>query len=375
MKTNFSLLALAALASQRLFSGSSAIAANERLIITPDMELDPGMDRGKPGEIYAANEEDLKAAWKNGDVFEAANDGNLAAGVLALHQPLTQFTTGVQDRENLLEILNRVAPLCPAGGLYFDYLNETESEEFQKRTLQSIERPVHGEFPMRKVTGQMVSGKCKNYGLVTYLDRDQGGLLPAMQQAQVASTRNIILRSLLADAFQQIDDNASADSSSNWNDSTANPDGDARAMVKASGDARGEEPNVVVFGNGSWHYRLDSYEKPSRTNAGNHADWLPERLAQYLGVDDVILSKTRYRSSASATSGIVGAKVYTYSARPGLMPSDSSNLKRFQYVGDGGEFRVFIEVGSHRVKIIVDCQAVNKITSTVGIRKRTITWS
>lgn len=369
MKFHFSLFALASLYAQRCLSAPACMAANEMLV------TDPGFGAAKPGEFYAANEGELIDARRSGNVFEAANDGNLAAGVLALSQPLSQFSTGVQDRENLQELLDRVAPMAPVGGLRFSYLAETEAEEFQKRSIQAITRPVHGEFPERKITGSTVDGAVDNLGIVTYLDRDQGGLLPSMQQAVVASSRGIILRSLIADAIAKIDAAASADTSKNWGDAAANPDGNAREMVKACGDARGEEANIVIYGNGSWHYRADAYEVPTRTNGGDRGGWTPQRLAEYLGVDDVIHLKARYRSSASALTALLGATVYAYNAKSNLMPMDSSNIKRFQYIGDGGAMRVWIEIGTHRVKIITDCQARNVITSTVGIRKRAITWS
>lgn len=369
MKLNFSILALASLAMQRALSDPASMAANEMLV------TDPGFGAAKPGEFYSANEGELADARRSGNVFEAANDGNLAAGVLALSQPLSQFSTGVQDRENLQEILDRLFPQTPVGGLRFSYLAETEAEEFQKRTIQQITRPVHGEFPERKITGSTVDGAVDNLGIVTYLDRDQGGLLPSMQQAVVASSKAIILRSLIADGIAKLDAAASADTSKNWGDSAANPDGNAREMVKACGDARGEEANIVVYGNGAWHYRADAYEVPTRTNGGDRGGWTPERLAEYLGVDDVIRLKARYRSSASALTALLGATVYAYNAKSNLMPMDSSNVKRFQYIGDGGAMRVWIEIGTHRVKIITDCYARNVITSTVGIRKRAITWS
>jgi hypothetical protein len=124
MKFNFSLLALASLCAQRALSSPACMAANEMLV------TDPGFGPAKPGEFYAANEGELADARRSGNVFEAANDGNLAAGVLALSQPLSQFSTGVQDRENLQELLDRLFPLAPVGGLRFSYLAETEAEEF-----------------------------------------------------------------------------------------------------------------------------------------------------------------------------------------------------------------------------------------------------
>lgn len=376
MKFNISLLALAALGAQRAFHGRGCMAANERLIFTPgELVTDPGFGGARSGEIYAANDGEIQSALKSGNVIEAANDGNLAAGVMALSQPLTEFSTGVQDRDNLQQLLDRLFPMAPVGGLRFSYLAETEAEAFQKRTAAQLTRPVHGEFAEQKITGTVTDGAVDNLGIVTYLDIDQGGLNPAMQQAVVASRRNLILRSLIADGIAKIDAAATADTSKNWGDSAANPDGNLREMVKNCGDARGEEANVVVLGNGAWHYRADAYEVPTRTNGGDRGGWTPERLGEYLQVDDVIALRSRYRSSATALTALLGATAYAYNARPGLMAMDSSNVKRFQYLGTGGGMRVWVEVGTHRVKIIVDCYARITVTSSVGIRKRAITWS
>ena len=379
MKLNFSIFALASMALQRCCS-SGPMAANDRgldsLIITPgSLSDDPGFNHAKPGVIYAANESELNAAWRSGNVIEAANDGNLAAGTMALSQPLTQFSTGIRDRENLQELLDRVCPMAPVGGLRFSYLAETEAEEMQKRTVQQLARPVHGEFAETKITGSMVDGAVDNLGIITYLDIDQGGLVPEMQQAVVQSRRNLILRSLIADALAKIDAAATADTSKNWGDAAANPDGNMREMVKNCGDARGEDANVVVLGQGAMHYRQDAYEVPTRTNGLERAGYSTEQIRSYLNVDDVIALRARYRSSSTAAAALLGAKVYAYNARSGLMPMDSSNVKRFQHIATGGAMRVWIEAGTHRVKIIVDCYARNVVTSTVGIRKRTITWA
>lgn len=347
----------------------------DSLIISPGaLPSDPGFGSCRSGEIYLANESELRDAWKAGNVF-AANDGNLSASPMGLSQPLTEYATGVRDRENLQELLDSLIPSCPVGSIRFSYLNETESEEFQKRSLPAITRPVHGEFPETKITGSLTEGACDNIGIVTYIDIDQGGLLPSMQQAIVQSRRNIILRSLIADGLAKIDAAASAETSKNWGDSAANPDGNLREMVKNSGAASGEDANTVVLGQGAWHYRADAYEVPTRTNGGQKADYTPERLAQYLQVDSVINLKARYRSSATALTDLLGATCYAYSARPGLMPGDSSNVKRFTLLNTGGGMRVWIEIGTHRVKIIVDAYARNIVTRSTGIRKRAITFS
>jgi len=335
---------------------------------------DPGFGSATPGLCYSANSAVVEDAIRVGNVF-AANDGNLSASGLGLSQPLTEYATGVRDRQNLQEVLDSIAPRVPTGAISFTYLNETESEEFQKRTLAGITRPVHGEFPELHITGAQADGRCDNIGLVSYIDIDQGGMLPQMQQAEVQRLRNIILRSQIADALAKIDAAATADTSKNWGDSAANPDDDIREMIDTSGDASGEDANVVVLGQGAFLKRAKAYEAAARTNGGAKADFTPDQLRDFWQVDDVVNLRARYRSSATATTKMLDSTIYAYMAVPGLSKGDASNVKRFTYLAAGGDLRVWIEVQSHRVKIIVDAYARTIITRSTGIRKRAVTFS
>lgn len=370
MKTNFSLLALLALASQRFFSGSSAIAANERLY-----SADPGFTTASRGEVYAANEAEIQAARDAGREYVAANDGNLNASPLGLSQALTQYSAGVSDSENLEALLESIAPAVVVGAPTFIYTVETEAEEFQKRSLVSITRPIGGEFNAVKITGSQENGRCENIGLVSYIDINQGGMLPAVQQQEVRRLRNIILRSQIADALAKIDAASSAESASNWGASGSDPDSDVDEMIDNGGRASGVDNNVVIFGRGAFMKRRKSYRKESRTNGGEHAILTPDQLRDVYQVDRVINLRSLYRSSASANTALLDNKVYTLDSRPGLSLNDSSNIKRFTYVDANGGLRVWIEVQSHRVKIIVDAMSTTEITRTVGIRSRTVSYS
>lgn len=369
MKFTFSLLALASLYAQRALSAPGCMAANEHA------PLDPGFGSAKPGECYAANDAEVANAIKTGNEYVAANDGNLNATAMGLSQPLTQYATGVRDREDLAALLDRIAPVCPVGSIRFSYLNETEAEQFQKRTMAGITRVIGGEFAESRITGAQSDGACDNIGLVSYLDIDQGGLVPEMQQAEVARLRNLILRSQIADALAKIDAAATGDTSKNWGDGAANPDGDIRDMIDTSGDATGEDANLIVMGQGAFLKRAKAYEAAARTNGGNKADFTPDQLRDFWQVEDVVNLKARYRSSASATPKLLDSTVYAYNARPGLSKGDSSNVKRFNYIAAGGGMRVWIETQSHRVKIIVDAYARTVITRTVGLRKRAVTFT
>jgi hypothetical protein len=333
---------------------------------------EPAGGNARSGLVYAANEEMVQDALRSGRVYAAANDQNIEG--FALSQPLTQFVTGAPDRENLQSILDALFPPVPTG-MRFSYLQHDESASFIADSIGDIIRPVGGDFPVVKANGTEAEGRVYNKGLTRYVDRDQGGLLPAVQESVVANLRNRILRSELVYGLGLIDAAATAESSTNWGAADANPDGDVRASMITAGDTRGVDSNIIVFGQGAWTKRAQAYEEAERTNGGVKADYTPERLAQVLGVDRVINVTTRKRSSASATTNVIGSTVYNYFAQPGATTDDPSNVKRFVHMTEAGAMQVFIEVQQVRVKITVMMYSNIIVTSTLGIRKRAITYS
>ncbi len=335
--------------------------------------IDPGAPTATSGFVYGANEAQILDVVRAGTVF-AANDGNLDASPLGLSQPLTQYMTGIRDEDGLEALLESIAPSVPVGRR-FSYLNETESEGLQKRELQEITRPVHGEFPTLRPTGSKTDGSTDNIGLCMYIDIDQGGMLPSVQQRKVSSLRNIIYRSMIADALAKIDAAAVADTSKNWGAADSDPDSDIDEMLDNGGDASGADNNTVIFGHGAYRKRRKAYRQPARTNDAADANALPDDLRDLYQVDRVINIRSRYRSGASANTRLLADKVYTYDARPLMTEMDSSHIKRFVTMTDAGMMRVFIGVESHRVKIIVDGYMKNIITRSAGIRKRAVTYT
>ncbi|MES2598617.1 MAG: hypothetical protein V4662_25000 [Verrucomicrobiota bacterium] len=335
------------------------------------LAAEPESGAAQSGIVYSANESLLEAALKRG-AAQGANDGNVDG--FHLSEPLTQFITTVPDPENLQALLDSLFPNVPTG-MRFSYAQWDESSAFQKDSMGEITRPVGGEFAVVSQRATEAEGRCYNKGLTIYVDNDQGGMLPQVQQQHVASLRNRILRSELAQGVALIDAAAGEEGSTNWGSSTSNPDGDVRTSLKNAGDLRGIESNVVLFGQGSWNNRCAAYEQAGRTNGGMKADYTPERLAQLLGVDRVVNLKTRYRTSATALAGIIGSTVYNYYAQFGATTTDPSNVKRFTMNTPSGQMRVFIEQQTSRVKITVDMYSNIIVTSTVGIRKRTVTYS
>ncbi len=337
---------------------------------------DPGFGQSAAGHFYAANEANIFDAIKAGNEFVAANDGNLATSPMGLSQVLTQYVTGVEDPEGLDALLEQVAPSVPVGSIMFRYLKEDESGQFQQRTLQQLSRPTGGEFPkVPIITGTEANGNCENIGLVSYLDINQGGLLPIMQQKEVTRLRGIIRRSQLADAFSKLDAAAVDIGSANWGASTSDPDSDVEDMLDASGTATGIDANTVVFGQGAVRKRKRAYRQPARLNGASSALATLDDLRDQYQVDRVVSARSRYRTDATTLARQLDSEVYVYQSSSGLTTRDSSNIKRFTYVTEGGGIRVWVEVQTHRVKITVDAFETIDITRSVGIQKRAVTYS
>ena len=128
------------------------------------------------------------------------------------------------------------------------------------------------------------------------------------------------------------------------------------------------------YGDTAWDKRGFSHR--AQNNAGGYASatLTPEALAGILNVDKVAVSKERYASTAAARTEIVSNLVFEFYAMDGMDTEDPSNTKRFvSPVEGGGNFRVFSQQLSAKLyAITVEHYSLIKITSTLGLRKLTI---
>lgn len=372
MKLNF--YSLLAVLAQRSFSGglqAANTAQSGDIFAAMNLPLEPSPDlAGGSGGVFAANAERIELARERS--LEAANDANLTG--FHLSEPLTEFATGAPDANGLQEFLNMIAPPVPTG-MRFSYQVHTEAEERVADSIAAIRRPIGGEFPNVRLTGSETNGNLFNLGLTTFIDHDQGGLNPLVQQHHVLNLLNRILRAQVVNAMGLIDAAATDAGSTNWGSSTSNPDKDLRTDLRTAKLARGERSNMVLIGDAAWQYRQDAYEQPARTNSGTKAGYTPQQLATALRVGNVVIGEETKRSSATALADIVGSATYNFMVNPVATTSDMSNVKQFTMMGAGGAVEVFIEQLTKRVKVTVSKYANTVITSSVGIRKRTITYT
>ncbi len=314
----------------------------------------------------------------NGDaphgVIMAANDANFDQTHLS--EPLTEYIVDTPDDEGLDVLLDAAFPSVPVGRSFSYRVHDTK-ESFQIALNDEDVREIGGDFAQVRRTGTQADGRTDNKGLIMILDNDQGGEDAAVQQRAVANLRNRLLRTELYRGEALLEANDSA-VTPNWgaSNAAADPDGDLVQQADLSGDARGIDANIALYGGSAWVTRFLSLGLGGNAARHQTRNLTPQQLAELAGLEKVIKSKFRYQSSATAKSKVIGAKVYLYYAKSGAMPDDPSNIKRFiTSVPGGGMFRVYIEARLKRTVVAVEHYSRLVLTSAVGIRKIAPTYT
>ena len=307
-------------------------------------------------------------------VIMAANDANFDAAHLS--EPLSEYTVGASDDEGLLELLEGAAPSIPVGRS-FSYRQHEDKEAFQAALNNSDVREIGGSFQEIRLTGTQADGRTDNKGLSIILDNDQGGEDPAVQQRAVVNLRGRLLRAELIRLQTALDSADTAASSSNWGSGAAgaDPDAEVLAQVDLSGDARGIDPNVALYGGGAWVKRKRSYSARQTAGAFSGLISTREQVADTIGVDKVLVSKFRYQSAVGAKAKMIGDLVWIYYVRSGAMADDPSNIKRFVTPTPSGAFRVYIEPKLKRTRVTLEHYSRIVVTSTLGIRQLPVTFT
>ena len=86
------------------------------------------------------------------------------------------------------------------------------------------------------------------------------------------------------------------------------------------------------------------------------------------------MCNARYSTSASAKSEALSNLVLMYNALDGATTEDPSNIKRFWSPCDNGQELMVHrwDIGPKKMAIAVEIYELLKLTSTLGIRKQTI---
>lgn len=309
------------------------------------------------------------SAIQHGTIL-AANDANFDQQYIA--EPLNDYIVGAPDDEGLQAAIEALFPSIPVGRA-FTYRTHDTKEQYQTDSSDDGDiREIGGNFAKLRTTGAQVDGRTDNKGLTMVLDNDQGGEDTAVQQRAVVNLRNRLLRSDLRRGLVILDAHDSNDAKTWGSGTTAMPDLDVAVANNTGGDARGVDGNVVVWGKGAWIKRqLGTMANLSPGMAGL-AQLSPASAAALGGCDRGAVLPFRYQSSATAKAAVLTDVVFIYHAKQGAMPDDPSNVKRFVTNTPSGVMRVYVQPELKKTLVTVEHYSRIVATSTVGIRKLTI---
>lgn len=299
----------------------------------------------------------------------AANDSRFTAANPVVE--LTQFATGVVDRENLEAQLNIVCPAVSAARR-FSFRTAANAADFLSETDDV--RAIGAAFKKVTSTGGEQTDKTQNKGLCVVLDKDE--IVDGDENRWVARLTQRLFRNELVRGYALLI--AAANVVGKVWDGKADPDADVADILNQGGDKRGIDSNLVVYGAGAWLTRFRSYRVQNNAGGYASASLKPEDLAALLMVDNVVVSKARKQNSATENDKvkILGAYALTYFAEPNPTRDDPSNIKRFVTpASGGGKVAVYREETAKTVTISVEHYSKIVVTSTLGIEALSITAS
>jgi hypothetical protein len=326
---------------------------NANLRIAPSfggLERDNGQIQ--PGQMCLANESRFNAAF--------------------FSEPLTTYATGWRDPNNIEALLDFVSPPVQVGRR-FEYKKADNAEAFLS-DADDI-RAIGAAFKTVEYKGASQSDKTTNKGLTVRIDLDIAGEMPNWRELYTARLLQRLLRSEFRRAMEALL-TAANNTAKTW-DTTAgkDPDQDILSELMSSVDVMGLRANRVLFGDVAWNKRLLAHRAQASAGGYASAALTPDELAGFLGVDGCRISRDRYQSSTTAKSKIVPDVVLIFYGLEGATPDDPTHAKRFwSAVEGGGKYRVYEHpVNSKLVDLTVEHYSNVLITSTVGLRKLTIT--
>ena len=309
---------------------------------------------------YLAVDDGLQASGivcaANENRFEAAN----------LSEPLTAFSVGWKDPENLKALLDFLAPSVRVGRR-FEFKKADNAEAFLSETDDI--RAIGSAFKRVEYSGESVNAKTYNKGLTIRVDHDEE-VGDDWQERYVQLLMQRLLRNEVRRAVSALDSQDVSDAKT-WTWATGtypNPDGDVRAALSTAASTSGIRPNRVLYGEGAWDLRSNAYYMQNTAGAFQSAGLTPDDLAKRLFVDGVRVVSARYTNSA-VRDLVLGNNVYAYYAQDGATKDEPSNIKRFVTPAGGSDFRVYVETNSKFTDISVEHYSSIVVTSTLGIRR------
>lgn len=300
-----------------------------------------------------------------------ANEARFNASFLST--PLTGYTVGWSSGDGLEELLEMFAPECPTSRR-FSYKKAINADQFLGESDDSDIRAIGAEFKRVTYTGTEAEAKTYNKGLTVRIDLDEEADDPMTEERCTAALMKRLLRMEIRRAVGLVDA-ASTDTASTWGAATpVDADMEIVGDLVLAADASGVRPNRVAYGDNVWSKRMLTMRAGANAGCLANAGFSPEQLAAFLQVDKVMICKERIQATKTTKAGLLGSnKVYMFNAQSGAGKDDPSNVKRFVTRMGGGKFQVYRqEVTSKLIDITVEHYSNIVCTSTLGMRKRTV---
>jgi len=319
------------------------------------MQIDAAEFDPKPGSAFVHD----RVEEANASLFDSSN----------LSEPLTNYAVGWRDESGLDEALQFFAPDVPVG-LRFEYRQFNNADDFENDVDDA--RGIGASFKEFIEGGQIIQDKVLNRGLQISVDEDEVQDDPNWRERKTRKLLNRIKRNSLIRAVALLDA-AAVNQAVTWNTTAGtDPDQAVETALAAAADSSGMMPNRVAYGETARLLRRLSLRAQTHAGGFANAGMTAADLAAYLGVDSVLFAASRYGTGATKTR-LMANLVLAFTAYNGIDPEDSSNIKRFFRLLDGQRYRVYEwRDGPKKWKIAVEHYERIRITSTLGIRKLTV---
>jgi hypothetical protein len=325
--------------------------------------------------LLAANEAERFPTY-NGQMapgtFDLTGSNESAFESAFYDQPLTDYLVGGWDNDPLAETLDFFAPEVPVSRR-FTYKTHDVNDAFIRDEGDEDIRPIGADFrEMLPDNLGEVNARTENKGFKVIIDKDELAGDPGKEQREVNRAIRRLLRNELRRAIAAIDAAATAVTPT-W-DGSSDPDQYLRGQLTTA-ETSGMRPNKVAYGSLAWDYRDKAHRAQDVAGSIASAQWTPEQLAAYLMVDMLSWGDPKYRSAADTLSRFIGNVVYMFNGQSGVSEEDPSNIKRFVSNTQGGQRLAVYRDDTHAKLLVLTIEhySLLKITSTLGIRKATVT--
>lgn len=307
-------------------------------------------------------------------VGKAALANEAAFNATFFSQPLTDYAVGFRTDAGKVEaLLDFLAPKVQTSRR-FQYKKADNGSAFAAVADNDDVRAIGGEFKTVEARGDIVDSHTVSKGLTTVVDRDELDENPNVLEQKVAWLKLLLLRGDAIRAWAVLNA-AASNTAKTWSASAGAPDQDLLAALDTAGDSMGFNPNRILFGSTAWQKRLLCLGASDKAAGFAGFSMKPADLAQFLGIDEILISSERYQASASAKSKVTTANVaLLFSGFANASTEDASNAKLFWSPAmGGGEYAVFKdETSAENIKVTVMHKSQVVLANSLGIQKITV---